>query len=47
MPRRKKDDAIEVEALRLYDLYNPHPDVTINVSKEQCIREAKQNLAKR
>jgi len=43
--RRKQDDDIEREALRLYDLYNPRSHVVINVSKQDCINEARRKLA--
>ena len=47
MPRRltkAQKEAVEREALRLYDKYNPRPDRKINVGKADCINEARGKL---
>lgn len=35
-------EAVEKEALRLYDKLNPEPDKCIRVSKAECLRRAAQ-----
>jgi hypothetical protein len=40
------DDPVEQLALQLYDKRNPRPDKKINVSKAECIRQARQQLEK-
>lgn len=37
---------IEALALTLYDQLNPDPDKVIRVSKDECIRRARQQLSK-
>ena len=46
MPKLTKQQsaAVEREALRLYDKFNPQPDVAINISKAECIRLATRQL---
>lgn len=36
--------AVEREALRLYDRYNPDSERVINVGKSECIKEARRKL---
>ena len=46
MPKLTKDQSIALneEANRLFDKYNPRPHEKISVPKDQCIREAKKRL---
>jgi hypothetical protein len=41
---KEQSEAVEREALRLYDKYNPDADVKINVSKQECINRARAKL---
>ena len=46
MPKLTKEQsaAVEREALRLYDRYNPDHERTIHVSKQKCIDQARAKL---
>lgn len=45
-PTKEQLEAIEREAMRLYDEYNPEPNKIIHVSKHECLRQAKAKLLK-
>ena len=41
---KEQSDAVEQEALRMYDQQNPRPDRRIKVSKAKCIKDAREKL---
>ena len=41
---KEQAEAVEREALRLYDEYNPRSELQINVGKHECIKRARRKL---
>lgn len=44
---KAQKEVVEREALRLYDKYNPAPELEIKVSKQECLDQAKRRLKRR
>lgn len=44
---KAQKEVVEREALRLYDKYNPEPELEIKVSKQECLDQAKRRLKRR